>query len=72
MKTKYTTVRELFNSNINLSEVSVITAKFGGFMTCQCDSMESLPDIVLEAKLIDYEIVFDEDEGMVYLEIDCE
>ena len=65
------TVKELFNSDIDLSEVSVITAKFGGFMTCQCDNAESLPDMVLEAELIDYEIVFDDDEGMVYLEIEC-
>ena len=65
------TVKELFNSDVDLSEVGVITAKLGGFMTCQCDNAESLPDVVLEAELIDYEIIFDDDEGMVYLEIDC-
>lgn len=66
------TVKELFNSDIDLSEVSIITARLGGFMTCQCDNAESLPDVVLNAKLVDYEIIFDEDEDMVYLEIECE
>lgn len=66
------TVKELFNSDIDLSEVSIITARLSSFMTYQCDNAESLPDVVLNAKLVDYEIIFDDDEGMVYLDIECE
>ena len=66
------TVKELFETDIDLSEVSVITAILGGFMTCQCDNVESLPEVILNAELVDYELDFDEDEGMVYLEIKCE
>jgi hypothetical protein len=65
------TVKELFNSNIDLSEVSIITAKFDEFMTYQCDNAESLPDVILEAELIDYELDFNADEGEVYLDIIC-
>ena len=71
MNTKQT-VKEFLDSTVNLSEVTVITAKLGGSTTYQCDNVESLPEAVLNANLVDYELDFDSDEGAVYLDLICE
>ena len=66
MRTQYT-VKELFNNTINVNDVDVITLHKGD-TTVQCDNTESLADYEND-KVVDYEIDFDSDEGMVYLDI---
>ena len=66
MRTQYT-VKELFDNSINVNDVDVITLHKGDTAT-QCDNVESLTDYYND-KVVDYEIDFDSDEGVVYLDI---
>lgn len=66
MRTQYT-VKELFDNVINVNDVNVITLRKGDIVT-QCDNVESLADYEND-KVSDYEIDFDSDEGIVYLDI---
>ena len=60
------TIKELFETTLNEQEIDVITVHYT-FGKVQYDNYESIPfkGLILE----DYEIDYDADEGMVYLDI---
>jgi hypothetical protein len=65
------TVRNLFNNAINSEEVDIITVHCGSEII-QADSVESETlDKVLDHEVVDYEVQYDADEGIVYLDIYC-
>ena len=63
------TVREVLATDIDTSEVEVITITNRGVN--QFDNIESISDNLLDAKCIDYEIDYDADMGSVFLNIIC-
>ena len=63
------TVREVLATDIDTSEVEVIT--IANHEVNQFDNIESIPDNLLEAECIDYEIDYDADMGSVFLNIFC-
>jgi hypothetical protein len=62
------TIKELFETTLNEQDIDVITVHYP-FDKVQYDNYESIPfkAVIIE----DYEIDFDADEGMVYLDIFC-
>ena len=64
------TIKELLEQNIT-DEIDTITVKVGGkpSKSFQYDSIESAIADKGEMKVKDYEIEYDADEGMVYLDI---
>ena len=70
MRTQYN-VKEFFDKQIVKDEIDIITIT-NDFMTQQCDSVDELLDIWMCKKVKDYEIDYDTDEGVVYLDIICE
>jgi hypothetical protein len=62
------TIKELFETTLNEQEIDVITVHYP-FGKEQYDNYESIPfkAVILE----DYEIDYDADEGLVYLDIFC-
>jgi hypothetical protein len=70
MRTDYT-IKELFENSVNANDVDIITIH-NGFMTQQCDSVDEIMDSLMDSQVKDYDIEFDSDEGVVYLDIYCE
>lgn len=68
MKEKLT-IEELFETILNEQEIDLITIHYP-FGDAQYDNYESIPfkAIIIE----DYEIVYDADEGLVYLDLEVE
>lgn len=62
------TVRELMATDIATAEVDIITVNNNGKLT-QYDSVDSLVYCEGDSVVIDYEIEYDADEGLVYLDI---
>ena len=65
------TIREVLATDIDTSEVEVITISKLNSSINQFDSIESIPDNLLEAECVDYEIDYDADMGAVFLDIMC-
>ena len=65
------TVREVLATDIDTSEVEVITISKLNSSTNQFDSIESIPDNLLDAECVDYEIDYDADMSAVFLDIIC-
>ena len=68
MNTKYT-IKELFETTLNGQDIDLITVHYKSTIE-QCDNCESIThkNIIVN----DYEIDYDADEGMVYLDIYAE
>jgi hypothetical protein len=67
MRTDYT-IKELFENSLNGQDIDVITVHYP-FGKVQYDNYESLP---FKAVVVDdYEVEYDADEGMIYLDIFC-
>jgi hypothetical protein len=68
MKEKYT-IKELFETTLNEQDIDIITVHYKSTVE-QCDNYESIThkNVIVN----DYEIVYDADEGMVYLDIYAE
>lgn len=66
------TVRELVAKDIDTTEVDIITIYYDkNIIKSQVDNFESLDDEYLDAEVLDYEIEYDTDFGIVYLDITC-
>lgn len=67
--TKKFTIKELFDTTLNGQEIDLITVHYKSTVE-QCDNYESIThkNVIVN----DYEIVYDADEGLVYLDIECE
>ena len=65
------TVKELIATNIATAEVDIITVNNNGKLT-QYDSVESLVYCEGDSIVTDYEIEYDSDEGLVYLDLEVE
>ena len=65
------TVRELMTTDIATAEVDIITVDNNGKLT-QYDSVESLIYCEGDSVVVDYEIEYDSDEGLVYLDLEVE
>lgn len=66
------TVRELVAQDIDTTEVDIITIYYDkNIIKSQVDNFESLDDEYLNAEVLDYEIEYDTDFGIVYLDITC-
>ena len=63
------TVRELMATDIATAEVDIITVDNNGKLT-QYDSVESLIYCEGDSVVVDYEIEYDSDEGLVYLDLE--
>ena len=65
------TINNLFNTAINSEEINVITVHCGSEII-QADNVESEAlDKVRDHEVDDYEVTYEADEGMVYLDIYC-
>jgi hypothetical protein len=62
------TIKEFLDNNVNVNEVDLITIISNEGIVSQYDNVESLEGIS-GFEIEDYEIIYDSDEGMVYLEI---
>ena len=66
------TVRELIAKDIDTTEVDIITIYYDkNIIKSQVDNIESLDDEYLNAEVVDYEIDYDTDFNVVYLDIMC-
>ena len=63
------TVRELMATDIATAEVDIITVNNNGKLT-QYDSADSLIYCEGDSVVVDYEIEYDSDEGLVYLDLE--
>ena len=63
------TIAELIDTTINFNEVDIITVKMGDKIIRQYDTVESVVEDSGGMKVKDYEIEYDTDEGLVYLDI---
>lgn len=63
------TVRELINDDLAFNEIDIITVNNNGKLT-QYDSAESLVYCEGDSVVVDYEIEYDADEGLVYLDLE--
>jgi hypothetical protein len=65
MNTKYT-IQELFETTLNGQDIDLITVHYKSIVE-QYDNYESIPhkNVIVN----DFEICYDADEGMVYLDI---
>lgn len=68
MKERFT-IKELFDTTLNGQEIDLITVHYKSTVE-QYDNYESIThkNIIVN----DFEIVYDADEGLVYLDIECE
>lgn len=62
------TIKEFLDNSVNVNEIDLITVISDEGIVGQYDSVASIEDI-LNLEMSDYEIIYDSDEGMVYLEI---
>ena len=62
------TVKQLINDDLALNQIDIITVNNNGKLT-QYDSVDSLAYCEGDSVVIDYEIEYDSDEGLVYLDI---
>ena len=63
------TVRELMATDIATAEVDIITVNDNGKLI-QYDSVDSLVYCEGDSVVIDYEVEYDSDEGLVYLDLE--
>lgn len=63
------TVRELMAAGIATAEVDIITVNDNGKLI-QYDSVDSLVYCEGDSVVIDYEVEYDSDEGLVYLDLE--
>ena len=63
------TVKELMATDIATAEVDIITVANNGKLT-QYDSVDSLVFCEGDSVVVDYEIEYDSDEGLVYLDLE--
>ena len=68
MKERFT-IKELFDTTLNGQEIDLITVHCKSTVE-QYDNYESITH--KNVFVNDYEIVYDADEGLVYLDIECE
>lgn len=63
------TIKELFDTTLNEQDIDIITVYYKSTIE-QCDNYESIShkNVIVD----DYEVYYDADEGMVYLEIYAE
>lgn len=63
------TIKELFETTLNGQDIDIITVHYKSTVE-QCDNYESIThkNVIVD----DYEIYYDADEGMVYLDIFAE
>ena len=63
------TIKELFDNTLNGQDIDLITVHYKSTVE-QCDNYESIThkNVIVG----DYEIVYDADEGLVYLDIFAE
>lgn len=68
MKERFT-IKELFDTTLNGQEIDLITVHYKSTVE-QYDNYESIThkNVIVN----DFEIVYDADEGLVYLDIECE
>ena len=64
------TVKEFFEKVINANDVDVITIH-DDVMVQQCDNPDSILTVFLDKEVRDYELEFDTDNEVVYLDIYC-
>ena len=64
------TVKEFFEKVINANDVDVITIR-DDVMVQQCDNPDSILTAFLDKEVRDYELEFDTDNEVVYLDIYC-
>lgn len=62
------TVRQLINDDLMFNQIDIITVSNNGKPT-QYDSADSLVYCEGDNVVIDYEVEYDADEGLVYLDI---
>ena len=62
------TIKEFLDNSVNVNEVDLITVISNEGIIGQYDNVASIEDIS-NLEVNDYEIIYDSDEGMVYLEI---
>ena len=63
------TVRELINDDLSFNEIDIITVNNNGKLA-QYDSADSLLHCEGDSVVVDYEIEYDADEGLVYLDLE--
>ena len=63
------TVRELINDDLSFNEIDIITVNNNGKLT-QYDGVDSLLYCEGDSVVVDYEIEYDSDEGVVYLDLE--
>ena len=63
------TVKELMATTIATAEVDIITVNNNGKLT-QYDSVDSLIYCEGDSIVVDYEVEYDSDEGLVYLDLE--
>ena len=63
------TVKQLINDDLVFNQIDIITVNNNGKLT-QYDSAESLVYCEGDSVVIDYEIEYDADEGLVYLDLE--
>ena len=63
------TVKQLINDDLALNQIDIITVNNNGKLT-QYDSVDSLAYCEGDSVVIDYEIEYDSDEGLVYLDLE--
>ena len=64
------TVKELFEKVINANDVNIITIH-DDTMVQQCDNPDSILTTFLDKEVRGYELEFDTDNEVVYLDIYC-
>lgn len=62
------TIKEFLDNSVNVNEIDLITVISNEGIVGQYDNVASIEDIS-DLEVNDYEIIYDSDEGMVYLEI---
>lgn len=63
------TVKQLINDDLMFNEIDIITVDNNGKLT-QYDSVDSLVHCEGDSVVVDYEIEYDSDEGLVYLDLE--
>ena len=63
------TVRQLINDDLVFNQIDIITVSNNGKLT-QYDSADSLVYCEGDSVVIDYEVEYDTDEGLVYLDLE--
>ena len=63
------TVKQLINDDLVFNQIDIITVSNNGKRT-QYDSVDSLVYCEGDSVVIDYEVEYDADEGLVYLDLE--